>query len=236
MIFDQREQLDRDGFVIIENAIDDDTVAILRAAIDGASESGAIKRRGSAYAMRNLIEAVPAVRGLADSQPVRNILAKFMDRHPFVVRAILFDKIPDANWYVGWHQDRAIAVAERCDVAGFGPWSVKAGVPHVEPPLPVLESMVTVRVHLDDCDQTNGPLRVLAGSHRRGCLEAEQIKAMVKAGREDVCTVPVGGAVVMRPLILHASSPSERPSRRRVLHLEFADQPLPSPLQWRANR
>lgn len=45
------------------------------------------------------------------------------------VRAILFDKTETANWSLGWHQDRTVVVAERRDVPGFGPWTVKAGLP-----------------------------------------------------------------------------------------------------------
>ena len=36
----------------------------------------------------------------------------------------------------------------------------------------------------------------------------------------------------MRPLLVHASSPATVPSRRRVVHLEFAAAELPSPLEW----
>lgn len=49
------------------------------------------------------------------------------------VRALAFDKRPDANWAVGWHQDRTIAVRVRIETPGFGPWSVKGGVPQNPP-------------------------------------------------------------------------------------------------------
>src|SRR4029453_8748221 len=86
------------------------------------------------------------------------------------VRGILLDKVPGANWHVGWHQDLVIPVRERREVSGFGPWTVKAGMPHVKPPAEVLAGMLTIRVQLDDCGQDNGPLRVVPGSHRRGEL------------------------------------------------------------------
>jgi hypothetical protein len=54
------------------------------------------------------------------------------------VRAILFDKTPTMNWSLAWHQDRTIVVAERVDVEGFGPWTVKSGLIHVAPPVDVL--------------------------------------------------------------------------------------------------
>src|SRR5258708_167808 len=83
-------------------------------------------------------------------------------------------KTADTNWAVAWHQDRTIAVRERREVAGFGPWSRKAGVAHVEPPFPVIAGMITLRVHLDDCDDDNAPLLVAPGSHRLGRVPAAQ--------------------------------------------------------------
>ncbi len=44
----------------------------------------------------------------------------FLASDPFRCEAILFDKIPDANWNVPWHQDVTIAVQERVEAEGFG--------------------------------------------------------------------------------------------------------------------
>jgi hypothetical protein len=84
------------------------------------------------------------------------------------VRLVLFDKTPETNWAVGWRQDRTIAVVERLDIDGFGPWSLKASTPHVEPTFDLSERMITLRVHLDDCAADNAPLRIAPGSHRLG--------------------------------------------------------------------
>jgi len=133
---------------------------------------------------------------------------------------------------VAWHQDLTIAVRQAAEAPGFGPWSEKAGIPHVQPPPRVLERMLTVRVHLDDCGRDNGPVQVIPGSHAHGRLAADEI-ARWRDGREPVlCTSPRGGALVMRPLILHASSPATRPGHRRVVHLEFASDELSHGLEW----
>jgi ectoine hydroxylase-related dioxygenase (phytanoyl-CoA dioxygenase family) len=144
---------------------------------------------------------------------------------------LLFDKTPAANWSIGWHQDTAIAVREKVEAPGFFGWSVKAGVPHVHPPTQILESMITLRVHVDDCGEGNGPLRVIPGSHRHGRLSDEAI-AKRATGPEVICPLQAGGVLLMRPLILHASSPATTPQHRRVLHLEFAADPLPHGLEW----
>ena len=72
----------------------------------------------------------------------------------FAVRAILFDKSHGANWKVAWHQDLTIATRERQDVEGFGPWSVKEASRTFSRLLSSWRMIVTVRLHLADCDPT----------------------------------------------------------------------------------
>src|SRR5258708_39966523 len=43
---------------------------------------------------------------------------------------------------------------------------------------------------------------------------------------------PQGAIVLMRPLLVHSSSPARDTSHRRVLHVEFAPLEAISPLQW----
>lgn len=86
------------------------------------------------------------------------------------VRALFFNKSDDANWALGWHQDRTIAVMERHEVQGFGPWTVKAGILHVAPPFELLAGMLTMRIHLDAVPEHNAPLLIAPGSHRLGLI------------------------------------------------------------------
>lgn len=184
--------------------------------------------------VRNVLETSPAVRALSTSPAVRSVAEAVLGLGCFAVRAILFDETPQANRKVVWHQDVTIAVRARASVAGFGPWSEKEGVPHVQPPVELLERMLAVRVHLDDRGAENGPVRVLPGSHRVGRLSGEAIDAW-RAGATPVdCLAERGGVLAFRPLILHASSPAERAGHRRVVHVEFASEELPEPLEWHA--
>lgn len=116
------------------------------------------------------------MRELARSPEVRALVEPLLGAGAFAVRGILFDKTPDANWKVAWHQDLTIAVRERREVEGFGPWSEKAGVVHVQPPAAVLEQMVTVRLSLGPCGPGNGPVCVIPGSHAHGRLSAEEVQ------------------------------------------------------------
>lgn len=211
-----------------------------------------LERNG--YAVADVVLAAAPCERIAASLPaaealrggVRNLLT-----HPTVtrllanlggivgpglvaVKATLFDKRADANWRVAWHQDRAIAVAERIEVDGYGPWSMKAGVIHVEPPTEVLAQMLAVRIHLDDCGPDHGPLRVLPATHRLGKLDADAI-AQLAASRPFVeLHLPQGAMLLMRPLLVHASPPANLPVQRRVLHIELAPPAAIAPLRWHA--
>jgi len=174
---------------------------------------------------RNLLE-LGVVRDLA-SQIARELSP---ERPLYAVRALWFDKRPSANWKVPWHQDLSIAVAARSDAPGFGPWSLKQGVVHVQPPLEILESMFAVRLHLDRADASNGALQIVPGSHRRGVLASDEIER----ASADAVTLEAdrGELIVMRPLLLHASSAAQRPRSRRVLHVEYSTLAAPGPLAW----
>ncbi len=228
---DWGDQIRRDGFAVVRDVLNGAAVSALRAALDQADWS---RRRSAGYAIRNLLEQVPAVARLAEDDAIVNLIQPVLGSRAAAVRGILFDKSHDANWHVGWHQDRAIAVRERLDAPGFGPWSVKAGVSHVEPPTRVLERMLTVRLHLDDCDVDNGALRVLPGTHRLGKLDDHERGRVIEAHHAQVCEARAGDALLMRPLLMHASSPNRSGRRRRVVHIEYAAESLPSGLTWHA--
>ena len=150
------------------------------------------------------------------------------------MRGTLFDKTLGANWLVPWHQDLTICVASRIDVTGYGPWTVKAGVCHVQPPVPILENMLSVRIHLDDCDEGNGALRVLPGTHIFGRVTAGQIAEKRRAVASVVCKVNAGDVFLMKPLLLHASSAAFRTTHRRVIHIDYACSQLAGGLQWQS--
>jgi hypothetical protein len=226
-------RIERDGFAIVAGAVEPELILELVEALDQAPRSAAtLEREGRVYAMRDLLGRVAEVRGLADSAAVRGLVEPLLGPGAFVVRGLLFDKTPEANWVVPWHQDLTIAVRQRCDTPGFGPWTRKAGIPHVRPPAAVLEQMLAMRVHLDDCDEASGPLRVLPGSHTMGILGDGAARHWLARGLAVDCLGQRGDVLLMRPLLLHASSAAERPRRRRVIHLEFAANPLPGGLEW----
>lgn len=227
-----REELDARGFAIVPQLVSRDLVAGLREALASIDPAEAVRARDQrVYAVRNLMDVVPAVRRLCARAEMRSTVSAILGDGALPVRAILFDKTPAANWKVAWHQDLSIAVRERIEVPGFGPWSVKAGVVHVQPPVEVLRRMVTVRLHLDDCGEDNGALRVIPGSHER-VLSPDEVASCSARVAPVPCVVAAGGAVVMRPLILHASSSATVSGHRRVIHVEWSADALPGGLAW----
>jgi hypothetical protein len=226
------ERFDEEGFAIIGGVLDGDEVDGLVGALGAVRPGSRLERDGEVYASRNLLADLPEVRRIAESEALIGLARGVLGPGAFAVRGLLFDKTPTANWGVPWHQDLTIAIRRRVDAPGFGPWTVKGGVPHVRPPVEVLERMVTIRLHLDDAGPDNGPLLVVPGSHRQGRLDVATSQEWLDRNVARTCLVPRGGVLMMRPLLLHASSPSNGPAHRRVIHLEYATGALPFGVEW----
>ena len=149
-----------------------------------------------------------------------------------------FEKSAQQNWLVALHQDLSIPVAARVSTgAAHGAeqlrgWSVKEGCHFVQPPASLLEQLVAVRIHLDACGPDDGPLRVVPGSHHAGIVPQNAALAMRDAHGQALCCAGIGDALLLRPLLLHASSRSTGNSRRRVLHFVFGPCILPFGLEW----
>jgi hypothetical protein len=228
-----RDEVAVNGFAIVSGMLTETQIATLIDAL-GDPEIVPSKRGDAVYGGRNLLQ-VKAIAGFLHDGVVHDLIEEILGARAVAVRGLLFDKTADANWPVPWHQDLSVAIAERVEIEGWRNWTLKAGVHHVQPPCEILERMVTIRIHLDDCPAENGPLRVTPRSHRFGRLARGDAFRLRTTTSEHICALPRGGALVMRPLLLHASSPALRPAHRRVLHLEFAEENLlPSGLQWAA--
>ena len=148
------------------------------------------------------------------------------------VLCTLFEKSLDRNWLVGLHQDLSIPVAEKVNHSDLCGWSEKEGLIYVQAPVSVLSELVAVRMHLDDCGVEDGPLRVVPGSHRFGRLDGKGSSTLREQLGEIACSVPRGGALLIRPLLLHASSKATSGRTRRVLHFLFGPPALPLGLKW----
>lgn len=234
--FDSRKVaaiVDNAGFAVLNDRLAPQTIDSLIHNLDDLGASDAVRRKGGRpFGIRDLLNLVPAVGTLAKDPAISSLVNAVVGNEAKLVRGLFFDKTREANWKVTWHQDLTIAVRRRLDVAGFGPWTIKAGTPHVQPPVTVLEGMLAVRIHLDDSNQSNGALKVIPGSHKLGRLTQAQIQSLTRGRDAILCDVARGSVLLMRPLLLHSSSAGSQPSHRRVVHLEFSSCELPAGLEW----
>ncbi|MBV1908488.1 MAG: phytanoyl-CoA dioxygenase family protein [Kangiellaceae bacterium] len=191
-----------------------------------------IEIKNSTAGIRNLETKSKAIKDLAMSEQLLISVLKYLPETPKLVRAIYFNKTNQNNWLVPWHQDKTVAVSKKFENDKWGPWSVKDGIHHVQPPLEVLNQMVTFRIHLDNTDKDNGALKILPNSHRLGILSHSDILKYTKGKIAVDCNATAGSALVIHPLLLHASSKASKPTQRRILHFEYSSYKLPKGIEW----
>ena len=215
-----------EGFEIVDEFLTQAQLNLVTLEIDSKN------LRVNSGGIRNAEKKYSSIYKLALSNCLLERAKGYLTKPPKLVRAILFNKTEMNNWLVGWHQDRTVSVSKKFHADGWRPWSIKDGVVHVQPPIVVLNQMITIRIHLDDSSQANGCLKVLPKSHELGILDQNEIQEYVQHNRSVICEARSGSALVMRPHILHASSKAKNPSQRRVLHLEYSSFKLPSDISW----
>jgi ectoine hydroxylase-related dioxygenase (phytanoyl-CoA dioxygenase family) len=217
------QALDENGYAIapsVTGPVEVSSIesALLEMPITGAGTRNLLELEWCRNAVARL-RAAPILRGVLPAQSV-------------AVQCTLFDKTPDQNWLVALHQDLSIPVSDRVAHPALGAWSVKEGRNFVQPPAELLAQLVAVRVHIDECGPENGPLRVVPGSHREGRLTAPAARQLRDRAGEVACTVGRGDALILKPLILHASSKAQSPNHRRVLHFLFGPASIGYGLRW----
>lgn len=204
-----------DGYAILPQVLTSEEIDQL---LSDLERSAAQRSRAG---VRHLM-TIPAVTKLANDHRMLGIAQAVLGNDALPFKATLFDKSPEANWLITWHQDTALPLCEKQEIPGWGPWSTKEGVVYAHAPASALERVVALRLHFDDSNLDNGPLRVIPGSHCEGVLSDEQVEKIVDKGESVTCLVEQSGVIVMRPLIIHASSKSQSDRPRRVLHIEYA--------------
>lgn len=227
--------IQNDGYAIIPAVFAphevDEIAGQLAGTLGAASGGMAVRTRNDAvYAARNVDEWFPQALTLWRQDRLIELLRDVLGEQCGLVRVLYFDKPPAKPWSLPWHKDMTIAVVDNeLPSEHFTNPTTKAGIPHVEAPEELLQRMLTLRIHLDDVDETNGPLTVIPGSDRSG-------KRSIEGGSMSKILVQRGDVLAMRPLVSHSSPlPTESASKaRRILHFEFAaDRELADGYRWR---
>jgi hypothetical protein len=227
-------ELERDGFVflagIFTTAEVEQMLSSLESALLAENDPAIRGDDGAVYAARNILTLWPGCATVWKKAALASALRSALGPELGLVRVLYFDKPPGQSWALPWHKDLTVAVRDnRLPSALFRRPTAKAGVPHVEAPVEVLQAMLTVRIHLDEVTDENGPLKVVPGSHRTGKrieLDSAPVRALHAAA---------GDVLLIRPLVLHCSNRShpETTRHRRILHLEFAaSATLPDGYAW----
>lgn len=220
-----RTELEDKGFEIIEEVYTEQEVNEILAIL-------VAKEYESQFGVREFLLDNPEIAEKVFTPKLLGIIETISPNCDKSIKSIYFNKPPSANWIVNWHQDLTINLKGKGDAPNFKHWRVSQERTIVQPTREILESIFTIRIHLDDCTKENGALRVIENSHKQGVIE---IMAWMKdkPGTEKIAEVKKGGVLLMKPLTIHASKRTENQKNRRVIHLEFTAMELPEGLQWK---
>ena len=227
----QTDELLANGFITIGNIYSPKEVDNILQQISVAStDKETFRKSTDLFAIRQFLKEVPATLNTILNDNFKAVLKSLFGDKYFIVKSIYVDKPQTSNWYVSYHQDLTISVNKKFELEGFEFWTTKQNQFAVQPPLNILKNIVTVRIHLDDTDENNGALKVVPKSHLKGIYRPETIDGTVE--QEVNCNVAKGGIMLMKPLLLHSSGRTTNNRQRRVIHIEFSSQELPSELSW----
>lgn len=224
-------ELEENGFSILTDLYSETEISQILACIENADQDGnSFMKTQDLFAIRQLIKNVPGLTYLLFNKNLTELIANLSQSEYFLTKAIYFDKPRESNWFVAYHQDLSISVNKKTDIQNYSNWTFKKGLYGVQPPIQILQDTITIRIHLDKTTKENGALKVIPKSHLSGIVRVDSKDWNIE--NEFVCEVEKGGAMLMKPLTLHASNRTTNEQKRRVIHLEFNKHNLTEPLDW----
>ncbi|WP_200825089.1 MULTISPECIES: phytanoyl-CoA dioxygenase family protein [Aquimarina] len=228
MYIKNKVELEEIGYSVLTNLYTESEINKMSTCIKNSEQNGdSFLKTKDVFAIRQLINVIPELKTILFN---KNLIDFLPDSSYFLTKAIYFDKPKESNWFVGYHQDLSIAVDQKANLKDYINWTFKKGQFGVQPPIKILQDTITIRIHLDKTDKNNGALKVIPKSHLQGIHRSKSIDW--KNETEHICEIEKGGAMLMKPLILHASNRTTNNKQRRVIHLEFCNHELTNPLNW----
>ena len=207
------ENLKSNGYLVVDSVLDETELGDISRCCDSQFKV----RVGT----RSLLD-LDWVQHLAQKLKTHPELAPLMPAQAKAVQCNYFAKDMNSNWSVSLHRDLSIPVKSHVSVEGWSDGSIKEGICFMQPPKEFLQSLLIVRLHLEDNTPDNGALELVAGSHQNNA----------STGMRQLVPVNKGGVLLLRPLTLHAST-KVRVGQRRVLHFVFAPEKLPNNIEWK---
>ena len=199
------EKMKKEGYFIAKEVLSPKTVRKLR------EESEKLIQNDTSYGVRQALKKSQLFKSIAFSKELTDLVSPLIGKEARPIKAIFFDKTQESNWLVPWHQDVTIAVKEKKERPHYHPWSIKEAIHHVQPHVEVLESIITLRIHFDDTDESNGALEVIPASHDQGKFTHAEVQQWVETKEKVLCEVKAGDVVMMQPTTLHASKKGRTP-------------------------
>ena len=226
------EEIESEGFVIIENVYDnneiENLISVIESVTKNKTEKSTFRQSQDLFAIRQFHKEIPESLKYIFNQKLNEIVQSNFGNDFFITKSIYFDKPEKSNWFVSYHQDLTISVDKKVEVENFQNWTNKQNQFAVQPPTQILDKNFTIRIHLDKTTNENGALKVISQSHKNGVCRIENLIL----ANETICEVDKGGIMIMKPLLFHASNKTINNERRRVIHIEFSNQQLPNELNW----
>lgn len=227
-------EVNNEGFTIINNVYSENEIKKLISLIENTTENdpenATFRKSQDLFAIRQFHKEIPETLSFIFNENLNNIIESTFGKGYFITKSIYFDKPEKSNWFVAYHQDLTISVDKKMEVENFENWTIKQNQFAVQPPKEILENNFTIRIHIDTTTKDNGALKVINNSHSKGIVRIEKLN--FENETETICEVKKGGIMIMKPLLFHASNKTTNNERRRVIHLEFSKQQLPSGLEW----
>jgi hypothetical protein len=214
--------LETAGFRLARNFVNPESRDRLLRLTTPALGSGAVHHRnGGAFAARGLLRKVPELGPLLEACGIDALASAVLGDRAIPLDATFFDKHARANWTVPGHQDRIVAVA----ATTARKHRIRDGVAYAELDAKTLAGLVALRIHFDPTDGDSGALCVIPASHLDGVMPGDHI-SNVPLNKYVPCAANAGDVLILRPLLLHRSSPSRGEGQRRVLHVVYRTQEL----------
>lgn len=222
----QLEQFTGEGYVVIDNVLDNAALGILRASLDELEardndDESIVRGGGHIVTMHGLPLQTGPIAQVLQYRPVVKVLEQLADAPIQITGGVLLDKHPEHNWDIGWHPDNGIYVHA---IPEGAPEDIRGGIPVYSTLEMELARNVSCRLALDPAGLDSGGLWVLPGSHLQNYHADAKQRFADETGV--LAAQAPGSALCFRPLLLHRTEKTTTTARRRIMHLQYGPNDL----------
>jgi hypothetical protein len=120
MIFENKHLLHQNGFTTLPDIYTISEVnSLVQIIVNTTQNSPNFRQSNDLFAIRNLFSEIPELQNVLWNDKLKILIKDLFGENYFNVKAVYFDKPPQSNWIVAWHQDLTISVSDKVDIEGF---------------------------------------------------------------------------------------------------------------------